>query len=71
MNVMEPNQFYERYIKEDFETEYVPHVFETICKQYLIRLNRRGLLVKKSEELILISLEEMYQISPDLFHSVP
>lgn len=147
MNVMEPNQFYERYIKEDFETEYVPHAFETICKQYLIRLNRRGLLeepfekigryyyddpvhkrngefdivtkdakgyifyeakfrkepvseemirdeiaqvqaagipcyrygfmsrsgflVKKSEELILISLEEMYQISPDLFHSVP
>lgn len=147
MNVMEPNQFYERYIKEDFETEYVPHAFETICKQHLIRLNRRGLLeepfekigryyyddpvhkrngefdivtkdakgyifyeakfrkepvseemirdeiaqvqaagipcyrygfmsrsgflVKKSEELILISLEEMYQISPDLFHSVP
>lgn len=51
MNVMEPNQFYERYIKEDFEAEYVPHAFETICKQYLIRLNRRGLLEEPFEKI--------------------
>lgn len=51
MNVMEPNQFYERYIKEDFENEYVPHAFETICKQYLIRLNRQGLLEEPFERI--------------------
>ncbi len=51
MNVMEPDMFYERYIKEDFETEYVPRVFETICKQYLIRLNRRGLLEEPFEKI--------------------
>lgn len=51
MNVMEPNQFYERYIKEDFETEYVPRAFETICKQYLIRRNRAGLLEEPFEKI--------------------
>lgn len=51
MNVMEPNQFYERYIKEDFETEYVPHAFETIGRQYLIRLNRQGLLEEPFEKI--------------------
>lgn len=51
MNVMEPNMFYDRYIKEDFETEYVPHAFETVCKQYLIRLNRRGALEEPFEKI--------------------
>ena len=51
MNVMEPETFYDRYIGEDFETKYVPHVFETICKQYLIRLNRRGLLEEPFERI--------------------
>ncbi len=51
MNVMEPNQFYERYIREDFETEYVPRIFETICKRYLIRLNRQGLLKEPFEKI--------------------
>lgn len=51
MNVMEPEMFYERYIKEDFESAYVPHVFETICRQYLIRLNRRGQLEEPFEKI--------------------
>lgn len=51
MNVMEPETFYDRYIKEDFETQYVPHIFEIICKQYLIRLNRRGLLEEPFEKI--------------------
>lgn len=51
MNVMEPELFYERYIKEDFETAYVPHAFETICKQYLIHLNRQGLLEEPFEKI--------------------
>ncbi len=41
-NVLDEDMFYNRYISEDFETQYVPHVFETICKQYLIRQNRNG-----------------------------
>lgn len=51
MNVMEPQMFYERFIKEDFETAYVPRAFETICKQYLIRLNRQGLLTEPFEKI--------------------
>lgn len=41
-NVMDPYVFYERYIEKDFEQQYVPHQFEAICKQYLIRENRKG-----------------------------
>lgn len=41
-NVLDEDLFYERYIHEDFETQYVPRIFETICKQYLIRQNRAG-----------------------------
>ena len=51
MNVMEPETFYDRYIKEDFETQYVPNIFEIICKQYLMRLNRRGLLEEPFEKI--------------------
>ena len=41
-NVLDVDLFYERYIQEDFETQYVPRIFESICKQYLIRQNRAG-----------------------------
>jgi len=40
--VMDEEVFYDRYIKEDFETRQVPLVFESICRQYLIRENRAG-----------------------------
>lgn len=41
-NVLDEDVFYDRYISTDFETQYVPRVFETVCKQYLIRQNRAG-----------------------------
>ncbi|MBQ3702195.1 MAG: ATP-binding protein [Oscillospiraceae bacterium] len=41
-NVLDEDIFYNRYIDEDFETQYVPRIFENICKQYLIRQNRAG-----------------------------
>lgn len=40
--IMDPSIFFEKYIREDFESCYVPHYFEEICKQYLIRKNRAG-----------------------------
>ncbi len=43
LSIMDSEVFYDRYIKEDFETQHVPYVFESICKQYLIRLNKLGL----------------------------
>lgn len=49
INVMDPDVFYERYINEDFETQYVPKMFETVCKQYLIRCNQSGLLSEPFE----------------------
>ena len=41
-NVLDEDVFFDRYIAEDFETQYVPRIFETVCKQYLIRQNRAG-----------------------------
>lgn len=41
-SVMEPNAFYERYIREDFENRFIPQAFEEITKQYLIRKNKSG-----------------------------
>lgn len=42
MKIMDSNVFFNKYIKKDFEEQYVPHVFETICKEYLIRKNKDG-----------------------------
>ena len=41
-NVLDEDIFYNRYIDEDYETQYVPRIFINICKQYLIRQNRAG-----------------------------
>ena len=42
MGIMNPDVFYDKYIHEDFESRHVPHVFEEIGKQYLIRMNLVG-----------------------------
>lgn len=39
---MDAEAFYARYIEADFETRYVPHAFEDVCRQYLIRQNKAG-----------------------------
>lgn len=39
---MNSETFYNKYINDDFENEYVPKIFEDICKQYLIRQNKKG-----------------------------
>lgn len=51
MNIMDPDIFYDKYIAEDFETKYVPKSFERICKQYLIRKNRNGLMDEIFEKI--------------------
>ena len=48
---MDPDVFYDRYISDDFETKYVPKSFERICKQYLIRKNRKGLMDEIFEKI--------------------
>ncbi len=40
--IMDEDVFYDKYIDQNFEEDYVPHLFETICRQYLIRKNRIG-----------------------------
>ncbi|MBO5566136.1 MAG: ATP-binding protein [Succinivibrio sp.] len=42
--IMSSAAFYDRYIDRNFEEDFVPHRFENICKQYLIRQNRLGLI---------------------------
>lgn len=42
LKIMDPEMFYDKYINIDFEDAYVPHKFEEIARQYLIRQNRLG-----------------------------
>ena len=42
MEIMDEEVFYDKYIATDFEEWFVPHRFEKICLQYLIRQNRLG-----------------------------
>ena len=42
LKIMDSEVFYDKYIAEDFEKNYVPHQFEEICRQYLIRQNMLG-----------------------------
>lgn len=42
LHVLPEDVFYERYIKKDFEEQFVPHRFEEICKEYLIRKNKNN-----------------------------
>ncbi len=42
MKIMNSETFYKKYIEKDFEEYYVPHMFENVCRQYLIRENRAG-----------------------------
>ena len=51
MKIMDPEVFYKKYIEKDFEEYYVPHLFETVCSQYLVRLNRAGLMEPVFEKI--------------------
>ena len=44
LRIMDANYFYDNYIKEDFETKYVPKAFEQISKEYLIRKNMANVI---------------------------
>lgn len=41
-SVLDSEVFYDRYVSDDFETQFVPHAFEEVCRQYLVRQNRMG-----------------------------
>jgi AAA+ ATPase superfamily predicted ATPase len=51
LSIMDADIFYDKYIRDDFENWYVPHCFEAICKQYLIRQNKYGLLPEVFEKI--------------------
>ena len=40
--LLDPEVFYNRHVSKDFEGNYVPHMFEEVCRQYLVRQNRTG-----------------------------
>lgn len=50
-NIMDEETFYNHFIDSDFNEQYVPHLFENICKQYLIRLNRKGMIEPVIEDI--------------------
>lgn len=43
-NILSDEVFYDEYIKNELELYYVPKVFESICKQFIIRENIKGLI---------------------------
>lgn len=51
MNVMNSDVFFDRYIQEDFEADHVPHIFEDVCRQYLIWRNQNGLTAEPFEQI--------------------
>ena len=51
LKIMDPNVFYDKYIDKDFEESYIPHRFEEICTQYLIRQNRLGAIEPVFEKI--------------------
>jgi len=42
LKIMDSDVFFAKYIESDFEEKYVPHMFEDIARQYLIRKNKSG-----------------------------
>lgn len=42
--VMSPEAFFERYVASDLEANFIPHRFEEVCRQYLVRQNRAGMM---------------------------
>ncbi len=51
LKIMDSEVFYDKYISDDFEQDYVPHKFEEICRQYLIRQNRLGNITPVIEKI--------------------
>lgn len=51
LKIMDSEVFYDKYIDEDFETIYIPHRFEEMCTQYLIRQNRLGAIEPVIEKI--------------------
>lgn len=51
MRIMDSDVFYQKYIHTDFESQYVPHVFENICRQYLIYQNMMGFIEEPFEKI--------------------
>lgn len=44
LKVMNSSDFYDRFINDSFENNYVPKFFELVSKEYLIKRNRSGLI---------------------------
>ena len=51
MTIMDSQTFYDKYINKDFEEYFVPHQFEDICKQYLIRQNKKHAIEPPFEKI--------------------
>ena len=51
LKIMDQYVFYDKYIDKDFEESYIPHRFEEICTQYLIRQNRLGAIEPVFEKI--------------------
>ncbi len=39
---LDPKTFFDRFVAGEFEEQYVPRMFEEVCRQYLVRQNKLG-----------------------------
>ena len=62
MKIMDSEVFYKKYIEKDIEEQYVPKLFETICRQYLIRMNKAGKMKPVFERI-----EKYYYDNPSTY----
>lgn len=51
LNVMDSDVFFDKFIAKDFEEKHVPKFFEDVCRQFLIRKNRRAELENGFEKI--------------------
>lgn len=52
--LLDPDAFFDRYVGQDFEENCVSHVFEEVCRQYLVRKNRAGEAARAQGDYVVV-----------------
>ena len=52
--LLDPDVFFDRHVGQDFEENCVSHVFEEVCRQYLVRKNRAGETARAQGDYVVV-----------------
>ena len=53
--LLDPDVFFDRHVGQDFEENCVSHVFEEVCRQYLVRKNRAGETARAQGDYVVVA----------------